>query len=443
MAKYPFRPQAVSADEAGGYRASVLATLLLLSLPFTQFGLTYWISVQGIVFWVVALFVLKSVTRLQLLLFTLMCLCMLVSLAGHLYADSLFYSFLRSIRQMLALYLIVCAAGTRSWRPRGYFFDVALPLVIVGVSGLVILQFVTYTFFGSSIFFVPGQVFIQGFATIADRYIELGAARGFIAEVRAAGPYAEPSYFGFVALSLALLVVRGVESGLRQALLLGLMFVALLCSKSASGVVSLGLFVLFAYRKRLAFHHFLFAFAAVTVALVASEAFLNFNLIERLMNITDPVKEPSGYVRLVLPFKHIALVLQEKPFGVPLSEFFVFTSRHLDHYVGSGTSGPVSLIEGASSGTDNGLLNLVIAFGIGGIVLLALAPFVIRDKLVLVYLLFASQFNGDVFSPDKAAIIALAISTWRIRPSDAARVEAAVRHFTPRGPFGGMFPVRA
>jgi len=145
----------------------------------------------------------------------------------------------------------------------------------------------------------------------------------------------------------------------------------------------------------------------------------------------------------VLPFKHIALVLQEKPFGVPLSEFFTFTSRHLEHYVAAGGTGPVSVIEGGAAGTDNGLLNLVISFGVGGILFLCIVPFVIRDKLALVYLLFASQFNGDVLSPDKAAIIALAISTWRVRPSAKALADAAAPRFTPRGPFGGMFPVRA
>ena len=442
MAKYAFSLPPPAADDADSYRASALAVLLLLSLPFTQFGFSYWLSVQGAAFWLVAFFVQKSVNRLQLLLFTVIALSMLVSLAGHLYADTLFYSFLRIIRQILALYLIICAACTQSWRPRGYFFDVVLPIVIVAVSAHVILQYITYTLFGWSYLFVPAQVFIQGLATIADRWIELGTARGFIAEVRAAGPYAEPSYFGFVALSLAVLVVRGVESRPGQAFLLGLMFVALLCSKSASGVISFALFVLFAYRHRLNFMHLFSALLVVALALVASEIFLKFNLVERLLNITDPIKEPSGYVRIILPFKHIALVLQEKPFGVPLSEFFVFTSRHMDHYVGSGVSGPVSVVQGGSLGTDNGLLNLVIAFGIGGLVFLLLIPFIVRDKLILVYLLFASQFNGDVLSPDKAAIIALVVSCYRIRLS-AAAVEAAKPRFTPPGPFGSMFPTRA
>jgi hypothetical protein len=429
-------------DEVDGYRASAVACLLLLATPFTQFGHNYWTSVQGAMFFLVLLFVSKRVGRLELLLFMVMAATMILSLVGHVYADSLFYSFLRLLRQIICLYLIVCAAATVSWRPRPYFFDVLLPIVVGLLSGLVIAQFVTYTFFGWSGLFVPFNWFMTGFVTLADAWLEFGARHGFLANVRASGPYAEPSYFGFMALTLALLVIRGVERPRMKAGLLAALFIALLCSKSASGVLLFALLTLFAFRKQMSLWQWLAIFVTVVAGGVAADYLLDFQLFERLLNIGDPVKEPSGYVRLVLPLKHVALVLQHKPFGVPMSEFFVFTSRHVDEYSLAGPLNPVSLLRGVSDGTDNGLLNLFITQGYGGLVIVGLLPFVVKDKLTLLYLLFVSQFNGDMMSPDKAAIIALGISARRVLVDGVNGVPIHVPRFTRPNSYGAMVRAR-
>jgi hypothetical protein len=401
-------------EDVQAHRASAIASVLLLAVPFTQFGYGYWTSVQGAMFLLVLLFVRKQIGRLDLLLFVVMASTMLLSLLGHVHADTLFYAFLRLVRQIVCLYLIVCAAATVSWRPKPYFFDVLLPVVVSALSLLVIAQFVTYTFFGWSGLFVPFNWFMGGMVTLADAWLEFGARHGFLANVRASGTYSEPSYFGFVALTLSMLVVHGVPRLRTKLILLGLLFAALACSKSASGVPLFALLMLFAFRKSLSpTHWFVIAFMVVA-GVFAADLLLDFRLVERLVNITDPVKEPSGYVRLVLPIKHVAMVLQHKPFGVPMSEFYTFTSRHVDDYALAGPLNPVSLLAGVATGTDNGFLNLFITHGYGGLVVVGLLPFVVRDKLALLYLLFVSQFNGDMLSPDKAAIMALAISTRRM-----------------------------
>lgn len=427
-------------DPATTHRANVLAMLMLLALPFIQLGLTYWASVQGVIFLLVALFVLKGISRLQLLMFVIIAVSLLMSLMGHLYSDTLLYAFFRILRQILSLYLIVCAANTLSWRPRDYFFDVALPFVVVALSALVILQFLTYTLLGWTYLFLPAELFIAGFSTIADHWIDFAATHGLVADVRAAGTYAEPSYFGFIALSLAFLVLRGVQDGVRKTWLLGLMLVAVICSKSASGVVLYVLLLLFAFRQRLTLPIICCVLLVLALGLVGADLLLDFHLLERLSNITNPALEPSGYIRLILPLKHIALVLQHKPLGVPLSEFFTFTSQHLSEYVG-GSIGPVQLLKGVSSGTDNGFLNLFVSFGLGGFVLVGLFPFIVKDGLILVFLLFVCQFNGDIFAPDKVAVIALVVSCRRVINVSVAPAKRPVR-FTPPGPFGAMVPRR-
>jgi hypothetical protein len=428
--------------DADAHRASGVAALLLLAVPFTQFGYSYWLSVQGAMFLAVLLFVSKRLGKLELLLFLVMSATMLLSLTGHLYADSLFYSFLRLLRQIICLYLIVCAAATFSWRPQTYFFDVLLPLVVGVLSGLVIAQFATYTFLGWPGLFVPHNWFMVGFVTLADAWLDFGARHGFLANVRASGTYSEPSYFGFVALTLSVLVVRGVPAPRKKAILLGLLFAALVCSKSASGVIAFAVLMLFAFRMHLSMVHWFVIVVTTLLGGLAADYLLDFNIVERLYNITDPVKEPSGYVRLVLPLKHVAMVLQHMPFGVPMSEFFVFTSRHVDSYALAGPLNPVSLLRGVSTGTDNGFLNLFITHGYGGLLIVILLPFVVRDKLTLLYLLFVSQFNGDMLSPDKAAIVALAISARRVLDSGVTVLGARPARVVSPREFGAVVRAR-
>ena len=161
-----------------------------------------------------------------MVLFIFIALTMLLSLIGNIYSDLLFYSFIRLVRQIIGIYLIICAASTISWRPKDEFFDLVLPLVITGIYGLVIIQFVAYTFFQWTYLFVPQRLFIAGLGTIADYWLEYGKLRGFLTDVRVSGPYAEPSYLGFISLSLSILVTRSIDTLRLRFFLLGLMYIA-------------------------------------------------------------------------------------------------------------------------------------------------------------------------------------------------------------------------
>lgn len=407
------------------HRAAFLTLLLLLALPFVQFGTTYWISVQGALFWLLLFFIKKDLPHLQLSLFIGMALLMLSSLVANAYADTLFYAFVRIFRQILALYLIVCAAVNMPWRPRKSFFSIALPLVVVFVSGLIILQYITYEGLGWSHLFIPSNLFIRGYGTIADDTLELASARGFVAEIRPSGTFSEPSYFGFVALSFAYVVFKWVDSARMKAGLLLMLFFALLCSRSASGVVLFCAFIFFAHRRSFSLQHYVMVAGIVVAGFIASGYFLNEGLFDRLLNITDPVKEPSGYVRLVLPLKHIVLVFQEKPFGVLFSELGPLIIHNMEHYTTTIGSGIHLLMGRRVLGTDNGLFNIFITFGIFGFALVIMLPLIIKDSLASVYILFSTQFNGDLLSPDKAVIIAVVLGIHRLKKNAVKSPEAS------------------
>jgi ABC-type multidrug transport system fused ATPase/permease subunit len=408
-------PQAAKAAQENNdaYRATLFAVFILLTIPFTQFGKSYWISVQGFAFWLLLFTVRKTLTPQQLVMFLAVCVLMMLSLVGNAYADTLFYAFVRIVRQVLALYIVVCAALTLPWRPKPYFFKYLLPAVIFAVSGLVILQFVSYEFFGVSHFFVPSQLFIQGFGTIADSTLQLAEIRGFVADVRASGTFSEPSYFGFVALSFNALIVRTVSSARVKGILLVVLFAALLCAKTASGILMFVVFNAFVFRKSLTAGQKLVAAFFILACFILSALVLNAGLFERLLNVTDPVKEPSGYVRLVLPLKHILLVFQERPFGVPLTEFSFLVNKHIENYGSLLSIGQPLTMGWRVVGTDNAFLNLFITFGLFGFAVIAIIPFLIRDGLSLMYLFLAAQFNGDLLSPDKAVIMAFVLGIYR------------------------------
>ena len=415
-------------------RATLPALIILLSFPFIQFGLTYWISVQGLLFWLTIITLNKNISGKQALIFLAIALVMLLSLLGHLYADGLFYALLRVLRHITAILIIICAASGDSYRSGRRFFDVVLPCIIISLSGLVIIQYVTYTLFGWSELFAPANWFISGQGTNADRTIDFAADRGFVAVIRAAGPFSEPSYFGFVSLALSLLLLKGVPDKRRQLPLLALLLIALFCSKSASGVIAFSIFVLYAYRSTLAPIQWVAIFSALAIALAVASELLDFHLVERLLNVADPILEPSGYVRLVLPLQHIALVLEHKPFGVPLSEFFLFTSNHIAEYTGTGALTPVGMRAGGTLGTDNGLFNLIIAYGVGSFVIMGLIFFAVKDKLAVLFLLLAAQFNGDVLAPDKVVVIALVLGAMRVYEAKDAGTGKAM---ASRGGAGG------
>lgn len=433
----PLAEQERETDRLG----SLVAAIGLLLVPFIQFGVSYWLSVQGALFWLALIFVRKRPSHLQVLLFIAILLTMVASLLGHAYSDTLFYAFLRIARQSVCLFLIVCAATSVSYRPGPFFFERLLPAVIVTLSGLVVLQFVTHTFLGWTYLFVPSKFYVQGFSTLADSWLQFGESHGVSVVVRPSATYAEPSYFGFVALGLTMLVFKGVYGRLQVALL-ALIFVALLCSKSASGVVLFVGLVLFAYRRHLSPVYLFAGCLLVGLVLIGADVFLDFHPLERLVNITDTTKERSGYIRLILPIKHVLLVLEQKPLGVPLSEFFTFTSHRAGEYGGAGSYGPVSVLRGVTEGLDNGFLNLFITFGLGAFVIIGLICLIVRDKLTLVFLLFVSQFNGDLLSPDKAAVVALVLACHRLSPGLAPGAARPRRTRVVTGPFGASFVAR-
>jgi len=401
-------------------RTAMFAVLVLFcSLPFIQLGISYEISVQYLAFIVVAITVRKRLPLREWVIWAFVFVAMLLGLFWHLDAEALFGAILRNSREALGVLLIICAARNVSWSVPDRFLRFLLNSTIVGLFILTLAQFVTYTVLKKPQFFMPAAFFITGQDTIPDHWLEFGKLNGFLASVRVSATYSEPSYLSFVCLCLATIVRRASLDKTTTWVLLSLSLGTIALSKSASGVFLFVLFMAYSYgREFITPGRLLVLSGTLSAALLIAAGALDFNPLERIMDVTDPRVEPSGYIRLVMPLQHVATVLTESPFGVPWSELYNFFLQRTGDY---SVIGPVEKSTGMWIGQDNGFLNLFIEFGWAGFVVIGGIVGAIRDRFVLLFLLFVTQFNGSPFGPDKVALICLALScrpaTVSMRPN--------------------------
>ncbi len=409
-------PAAAAEPALAATRAATwIVFTLFCVLPVVQLGITYELAPQYLGFVLVVLTVRKHLPLRDWSIVAFICCAMFLGIFWHLDADELGGAILRNLREAIAAVMILCAARNVSWVVPRQFLHRMLLAVILGLFLLTAAQFVFYEVLKSPRFFVPASYFITGQTTLPQYWLEYGQKNGFLAQVRVSATYSEPSYLSFVCLSLAVMVRNAGFGRALYWLSLSLLLVTVALSKSASGPILLMLLIVYLHRRGLVTpQRALLVLGAAAVAMPIAANVLDFNPIERIVNIANPRTEESGYIRFVMPFKHIATILTDSPFGVPWTELYGFLLARSGDYSGLG---PVDKSTGMWVGQDNGLLNLLIEFGWGGLVIIGGIVAVIRDRFILLYLLFVMQFNGAPFGPDKVAVICLALST---RPGSPA-----------------------
>jgi len=388
--------------------AIAVILLLFFCVPFIQLGLSYEWSFQYLAYAAVLLTVRKRLTMMEWCIWAFVYAAMLLGLFYYLDAEALFTAILRVSREALGILLVMCAARNASWRVPAAFLSFMLQSVVFGLFLITLLQFVSYTFLKRPQFFVPASFFIAGEDTIASRWLEVGRLNGFLANIRVSATYSEPSYLSFVCLCLAMIIHRAAFSTRKTLFLLAILFCTVCLCKSASGVMLFVLLIAYAYRSIVFIPTRMVLFIAVLLLITSITAVVfDFNPVQRIMESADPKLEPSGHIRLVMPWKHVATVLTESPLGVPWSELYSFFVQRADEY---GAIGPVDKSTRILVGQDNGFLNFFIEFGWAGFVVIAGIVAVVRDRLNLLFLLAITQFNGAPFGPDKVALMCFALS---------------------------------
>lgn len=353
-------------------------------------------------------FVLTGVTLLRGALLRrpdvvlLAAICFLASSLPYLSADDFLQTALRSARWLVAFLFVAQVMGADVRLPlapqqvaRGVLYFQAALLAICVIQRVALEVgagshvFLPWEWFGGT----AGDETAEGTrrTTLASYWLEVGAekrlALGDELTVRPSATYAEPSYVGFVSLSLTV-VFHGLAAGVaaRLRFLAVALATTLVCGTASGSILVIG-YAAYVHRGRLARSPAILALAAVgTLAAAAAGAF------DRLLAIHDFEQEASGYVRLVQPLLNIQALIEEgRWLGVPPSLAQEFFGSH-----------PLNATD--SAGLDNGLLNLFCYFGIFGFVILWLLKRSLPADLFL-FVLMACLFNGSPFAFDKAAVI--------------------------------------
>jgi hypothetical protein len=390
-------------------REVVLLVVFITLIPLIQLGLSIYISFQMLSFLALLFLIDYRCVGKNLLLFIGMSLLMLISTLAYIDSPAFIHSFSRVIREIICIAVIIsiCASKKNEIRYYGAIKTTVTVFVVVMLVSLV-LQYVAYNYFSSTAFFVPSNFYIAGFSTLADTWGNFAADKGIAIKIRPSSFYAEPSYLGFIALSMAAMVLKIFNDGQRKTILLLILFVSLLISQTLSGIIAFWILVSGYYFNDI---RRIPVYVPVLILLLMPVYFIFFPLPEfviRLLNVFNQTEELSGFIRLVLPFELISKVMAHSPLGVPQDELLAFLRQPA---VGIE---PEMLQRNATfgiqiAGLDNAFLNLFIFYGVTGFLLIWTFAMKIKDPLLLLYIALAALFSGSIFSFDKTVVISVVI----------------------------------
>lgn len=327
-------------------------------------------------------------------------------------------AFFRTGRELFVLAVILAASVfDRRWNFDKRRTDRLILVCLVVLMLYTGLQFFSLKVLGEPGFFINWRMYggisgVEGEAghrltTLPSYWMEFGALHGLelgeSLRIRATAFYSEPSYLGLIvfALIFALTCHSEWHRGLLLPIGIGLLTTGM--SETASGSMSVLIYLGARYRRELVRY---LPVLFITIGPVAF--YMMADAIGRIASITSGSDEISGYIRLVKPFENIVDVFSEGfLFGVPP----VF----LDRFVA-----PTPFGAEFGLGTDTAVLNLIIFYGLGGVVILFLL-WRVFTPLEFLFIILVGVFNGSLFGYDKGFVIGLAIAYARAHASSPPR----------------------
>lgn len=388
---------------------------LLMSFPFIQWGASFYLSVQMLGFLVLfaSIDYRAVVANVRILIFV--ALAMFASTLTYTASPFFLHSILRVWREVLCLFILLAIYSTRpKYLSNGKPIRILVAWLALAILISTVLQFYFYNFRSSSMFFVPEKFYITGFATLADSWATFAREHLLSIKIRPSSFYAEPSYLGFIALSLLLIILKVFPDDFLKYTLILILLTSLALSQTLSGLISFGLLLgVFYFKKMKGMHPFI----AIELMLLVPVYFLLFpvpDIFIRLIDIGNLHKEMSGFIRLIIPFELIWKVWVHSPLGVPQDQLVDFLKQP--------TVGAEAYMLTTSNfglqvaGIDNAFLNFFIYYGMLGIAVIWTFVSKIHNRYLLLYLFLTSMFNGTLLSFDKVVVIStvfLIVGRWR------------------------------
>jgi hypothetical protein len=374
------------------FRANPSAYSVLLSLPAIQYGFNYFASVGALLFgltlWrtrlrAVALPTVAVVVAASLSL--LWCFALLPD-EPHLP---------RELRLVVGLVVLFWAlAGT----PRHAVgrFNGRWALGLLGVLVMVAVAQWIGGMRGISLY-VPKWLFVNSEDwSLASSWVEQAREHGYDFTIRPSASFSEPSYLGGVSLVLHFICLHTLTGRARKIATV-MTFAICIVAQTYYGLVSNFLILALFYERRvpklLVLSAGMLVLCLFALPLFAAEP----SRIERILSGNDV----STSLRVFQPFQLLGYVLAHAPFGVPITTASpVFLHANL-----------IAPFEDAPF--QNGLLNLLISYGLFGFLLLPLLWRAAGGGICAVFLFLLMGQNGAPLDFDKIVMIVFAIQIVR------------------------------
>jgi hypothetical protein len=405
---------------------------ILLCLLFLQVGFTYWLSFQGLMAGLL-LFKFRSILVAAIAQeFPIKAAVsgLMVMLVVFGASTDFFHDFLVVCRQAAFLLLMVSIVKSLNGGSFERHVRETAGIVFLVATGLTILIVLQTVFTPLGIYIgIPKDLFIANAITIPEENQLLwSAAAGAV--LRPMGTFGEPSYCGFVLLSIFVMYHRYLKSsdkymrGMATRIVI-LTIVGGLMLKSFLFIVAIGPLLYFALFKRFNLRKLVWPAVGLALLLVAAARFgLLSNMVLRLGAALSGEIDPSTMARLVAPAIALGPYLLAHPFGAPFSRL---------NDVLLPFSAPFGM-----TGEDIGntaFFNLFFNFGFVGLPVLWLILRSGSDATFKLYLLLAAFQNGAILSVDKFGIICLTACMYEsskkrssvLRSARKIEVEPAVR----------------
>ncbi|MDO6462221.1 hypothetical protein Q4485_16035 [Granulosicoccaceae sp. 1_MG-2023] len=369
--------------------------LLIVLSPFMQIGLTYYLSVHALLMVLSTGYLVRCFTRTGGVGIGFGWFLLLV---GFMFSSILFVDgvrtedLLRGGRELLSLIVIVlwCVAVRTQ--------VVSLERVSVTLVRQVLLLVSTLMFFLSliqTVFLSRGVYvglsqdwFVINTATLPS-YLDLMYSR-----IRPMGTFGEPSYLSAFSLILLFAIRERIFSDRRWAVIALCLTFCVLLSRSFSGIFWLALgSCLYLFRIR-AYKALIWIGGLALVGTFASVLFVP-EVWGRAMSILSG-NDPSFNIRILAPLHAVPAILAYDPFGIPPRLFHEF-------------GGLANFSISDTVLVQNGLLNIVITYGVLGIACLVALLYFFRGGEYFWLLMVLGFQNGSFLSFDKVVMVAIAL----------------------------------
>jgi len=365
-----------------------MITIAVLLAPFVQLGPSFYISI-GTLLAIILIAkmptLLAPITAEDLGVRALACSGLFISLLTYAPSD-LSHATLRIFREGLAfiamtsaLYVIADRRVTLATGRQRF----VVAATIAGLFALALTQ--QFALSRGSYFGFPKSWFAQNADTVPD-LLALKYSR-----LRPTGTLGEPSYFGFLSLSLFMMAFGYARRYRLMAFCAMVAVLTGLLSRSFSFVIALSFvgFVVVASARQNRSRQV----TLLLPGLVASAVVIFLIVQQRFLGATT---DTSAYARVIGPPVVVGPFLRDHPFGVNFADL----PRVLESYTsGVGFHGSEFL--------HNSLFNMIFCYGIFAVPIWYFLFFRIRDPILNSYVFICAFFNGAYLSVDKASIIIL------------------------------------